>query len=70
MWKGRLIHRSGRATLIKSTLAVVLVHTTIGIELPPWVRKALIKFMRSFLWTDIDMVQSGKCALAWSTVQR
>jgi hypothetical protein len=50
-WKGKLLHKSGRTTLIKSTLAAVLVHTSIGLELPPWVRKTLIKLMRSFLWT-------------------
>jgi hypothetical protein len=26
--------------------------------------------MCNFLWTSIDTVQRGKCAAAWSTVQR
>jgi hypothetical protein len=34
-WKGKLLHKSGRTMLIKSTLAAVPVHTSIGLELPP-----------------------------------
>jgi hypothetical protein len=26
--------------------------------------------MRNFLWTSTDTVQKGKCAAAWSTVQK
>jgi hypothetical protein len=69
-WKGKLLHKSGRTTLIKSTLAAVPVHTSIGLELPPWVHKTLIKLMRSFLWTGSDTMQSGKCVVAWGSVQR
>ncbi|GJN39537.1 hypothetical protein PR202_gb28662 [Eleusine coracana subsp. coracana] len=34
-WKGRLLNRSGRLALTKSTLSVILVYTTICIKLPP-----------------------------------
>jgi hypothetical protein len=47
--KGNLMHRSGRLTLIKSTLSAVPVHMAISLELPAWVRKALIRIMRGFL---------------------
>jgi hypothetical protein len=33
-WKGGLMHRSGRLTLIKLTLSMVSVHTAISLELP------------------------------------
>jgi hypothetical protein len=33
-WKGAMIHRSGRLTLIKTTLSAVPVHTAISLELP------------------------------------
>jgi hypothetical protein len=68
-WKGHLMHKSGRLTLIKSTLAVVPVHTAIDLELPAWVRKAMVKIMCSFLWTGTDSVQGGKCAVAWNSIQ-
>jgi hypothetical protein len=57
-WKGHLIHKSGRLALIKSTLAAVPVQT-IGLELPAWVRKHVVKTMHCFLWT-------GKAENAWS----
>jgi hypothetical protein len=70
VWKGNLMHRSGRLTLIKSTLSAVPVHKTISLELPAWVRKGLIKIMRGFLWTGTESVQGDKCAVAWNQVQR
>jgi hypothetical protein len=69
-WKGTLMHKSGRLTLIKSTLTAIPIHTTISLELPAWVRKTLAKIMRRFLWTGTESVQGGKCAVAWNLVQR
>jgi hypothetical protein len=34
VWKGKLMHKSGCLTFIKSTLAAVLIHTAISLELP------------------------------------
>jgi hypothetical protein len=68
-WKGSLMHRSGRLTLIKSTLSAMPVHTAICLELPAWVRKALIKIMRGFLWSSTEVVHGVKCAVAWKWVQ-
>jgi hypothetical protein len=53
-WKGRLLHRSGRLVLIKTTLTAVPIHVTIGVELPPWVLKAMQKIMMTFLWSGSD----------------
>jgi hypothetical protein len=69
VWKGALMHKSGRLTLIKTTPATIPMHTDISVELPGWVCKALIKIMRAFLWSDIEPIQSGKCAIAWLQVQ-
>jgi hypothetical protein len=70
MWKGSLMHKSGRLALIKSTLVVMLVHTTISLELPAWVRKAMVKIMHCFLWSRSDTVRGGKCSVACHLVQR
>jgi hypothetical protein len=69
-WKGSLMHKRGRLALIKSTLAAMSVDTVINIELPTWVRKAMVKIMRSFLWSSTDAVHGGKCLMAWHLVQR
>jgi hypothetical protein len=60
-WKGRLTHRSGRLTLIKTTLCVMLIYTSISIRLPGWLLKALWKIMRVFLCTRTEVIQNGKC---------
>jgi hypothetical protein len=69
-WKGNLMHRSGRLALIKSTLSAIPIYTSIGVDLPPWVIKALQKIMKAFLWTGTKVVSAGKCVVAWSRVQR
>jgi hypothetical protein len=49
-WNGQLMHRSGWLTLIKTTLCAIHVHTSISIELPGWLLKALQKITSAFLW--------------------
>jgi hypothetical protein len=61
IWKGRFMHRSGRLTLIKTTMLAMPVYTSIIVGLPPWLLKAFQKVMHVFLWTRTDMVQNGKC---------
>jgi hypothetical protein len=69
-WRGRLLRRSGRLMLIKTTLSVVPIHTSISLDLPPWLLRAMRKLMTTFLWTGTDVVQGGKCLMAWERVQR
>jgi hypothetical protein len=47
--KGRILHRSGRLTLIKMTLFVVLIYTSISISLPRWLLKATQRILKAFL---------------------
>jgi hypothetical protein len=69
-WRGRLMHRSGCLMLIKTTLSSIPVYTSISVALPPWQQKGLWKIKTSFLWTGTDVVQNGKCLVAWSQIQR
>jgi hypothetical protein len=69
-WKGKPMHKSDRLMLIKSTLAAVPIHLALILELMAWVRKALVKIMRVFLWTGTEAMQSGKCAVAWDLDHR
>jgi hypothetical protein len=50
-WKGWLMHRSGHLTLIKMTLAAILIYTAISHDLPPWLLKSFTKIFRCFLWS-------------------
>jgi hypothetical protein len=69
-WHGRLMHRSGCLTLIKTTLSAMPIYTSISIGLPSWVQKGLQKIMKVFLWTCTNVMQNGKCLVAWRRVQR
>jgi hypothetical protein len=55
-WKGGLMHRSGRLTLIKSTLAAMPVYTSIAMRLSKWLTNSMQKIMRSFLWSGTEVV--------------
>jgi hypothetical protein len=48
-WRGRLLHHLGRLALIKTTMMVVLIYTSIRLGLPKWMHKALIKIIVQFL---------------------
>jgi hypothetical protein len=69
-WKAKLLHRNGRLTLIKTTLAAIPVYTTIIIELPPCLCKSMESIMKGFVWASSKTVQGGKCLVPWARVQR
>jgi hypothetical protein len=53
------------------TLSTEPIYTMISIALPGWLIKALCKIMRSFSGGGgTDVVQNGKCLVAWPRVQR
>jgi hypothetical protein len=68
-WKGCLMHCSGRVTLIKMTLSAIPIYTSIRLGLLPWLHKALQRIMTAFLWMRTEVVQGGKCLVAWKRVQ-
>jgi hypothetical protein len=55
---------------MKTTLSAVPVYTSISLALPQWLYKALQKVMKAFLWMGSDIVQNGKCLVAWQHVER
>jgi hypothetical protein len=60
-WKGKLLHPSGRLTLVKTTIAAMPVYMAISIELPPWLQSAMERIMKGFLWAGSDAMHGGKC---------
>jgi hypothetical protein len=69
IWKGSMMHHAGRLALVKSTLSVVPIYTSICMGLPAWMYKGLTKLAKAFLWTGTDVVQAGKCLVAWDKIQ-
>ena len=67
-WKGNLMTPMGRATLAKSTLSAIPVHTSICCALSPWAIKEIDRRRRAFIWAGADTVSGGKCKVAWSAV--
>jgi hypothetical protein len=61
-WKSRLMHRSGRLSLIKSTLATIPVYTTMSQELSTWLLRAFKKNFKGFLWIGMEVIHEGS---AW-----
>jgi hypothetical protein len=69
-WKGPSMYRIGRLTMVKTTLLTMPIYTAISIHMPHWLQKALVRISKSFLWSGTDVVQGGKCLVAWSHVAR
>ena len=64
-WKSNLLTSIGHATLVKTTLSAIPVHTSICCALSPWAIKEIDRRRRAFLWARADTVTGGKCKVAW-----
>jgi hypothetical protein len=60
-----IVNKSGHLALIKSTLSAIPIHTCLILDMLPWFVKALNKIFKAFLWTGTEVVQGGKCVVAW-----
>jgi hypothetical protein len=69
VWKGSMMHHSGQLVMVKSTLSVVPIYTTICMGLPAWMHKGLVRIAKAFMWSGSNVVQAGKCLVAWERVQ-
>jgi len=65
-WKGRLLNRTGRLTLVSS---MPTYHLTI-FPLAVWARKQIDKIRCSFLWKGDDNANDGHCMMNWPTVSK
>jgi hypothetical protein len=65
-----MMNKSGWLALIKSTLSTIPIHTCFILDMLSWFTKALNKIFKAFLWSGTDVMQGGKCAMAWVWVQR
>jgi hypothetical protein len=58
-WKGKFMNRTGRLTLIKTTLLAMPLYTAINVEIPPWLIKGMTKLMKGFLWSGTEVAQGA-----------
>jgi hypothetical protein len=69
-WKGKLLNRAGRLTLVTSVLSSKLVYHLTIFPLAIWARKQIDKIRRSFLWKGEENANGGYCLVNWPTVNR
>jgi len=67
-WQGKLMNRSGRLTLVKSTLSALPFYLTMSDKLPSWVIKEIDSLRRNFLWSGKEAAVRGKNMVAWETI--
>jgi hypothetical protein len=67
-WKGGLLTKAGRKTLVQTTLSAIPVHVSICCTLSPWAIGEIDKRRRAFLWAGTEAVAGGKCMVAWPVV--
>ena len=67
-WQGRLMNRSGRLTLIKSTLSAMPIYLTMSDKLPGCVIHEIDALRRNCLWSGKEEAMRGKNLVAWPTV--
>jgi hypothetical protein len=60
-WKGRLLNKPGRLTLVNSVLSVVVLYHMSVFQLSKWAIKRIDKIRHSFLWQGSDNVRGGHC---------
>lgn len=69
-WKGKLLNKTGRAVLIKSTLSALPTYHLTVFPLKKWAKKKMDKICRAFLWTCSEQANGGHCLVNWKRVCR
>ena len=69
-WKGRLLTRAGRLTLINSVLTSIPVYHMTVFHLSKWAIKRIDRIRRNFLWTGANDIRHGSCLVNWRQVNR
>ena len=67
-WKGRMLNRAGRLTLVTSVLSSMPTYHLTVFLLAVWARKQIDKIRRSFFWKGDVNANGGHCLVNWPTV--
>jgi hypothetical protein len=68
-WKGKLLNKACRLTLIKSMLSSLVIYHMPVFPLSKWAIKKIDKIRRSFLWQGNEDAKGGHCLVNWKHVQ-
>ncbi|WVZ66580.1 LOW QUALITY PROTEIN: hypothetical protein U9M48_015779 [Paspalum notatum var. saurae] len=68
-WKGRLLTRAGRLTLVQSVLGAIPTYHMTVFNLSKWAGKKIDRICRNFLWKAED-ARGGHCLVNWRRVNR
>jgi hypothetical protein len=69
-WKGRLLNKSGRLTLVNSVLSTVVLYHMAVFPLSKWAIKRIDRIHINFLWLRAEAARGGHCHINWQIVQR
>jgi hypothetical protein len=68
-WKGRLLSKADKETLVKSVLTAQPIYHLTGFPVQKWLFKKIDKIRRGFLWkgNNPETCSGGHCLINWST---
>jgi len=66
-WKGKLLTKSGRLTLVQSVLSAIPSYHMIAFPLSRAI-KCIDRIRRNFLWKGVDDARRGHCPVNWTRV--
>lgn len=69
-WKSRHLSIGGRLTLVNSVLYAIPTYWMSIFKLPTWVIKAIDRVKRDFLWSGLDIENTGCRLVCWKTLCR
>ncbi|WVZ96688.1 hypothetical protein U9M48_042292 [Paspalum notatum var. saurae] len=69
-WKGHLLNRAGRLTLVSLVLSSMPTYHLSVFPLAAWARKRIDKIHRSFLWKGKAETNGGHCLVSWPLINK
>ena len=69
-WKGRLLTKAGRLTLVNDVLSSIPTYHLTIFPLSKWAIKRIDKLRHSFLWRGEESAKGGHCKVNWKRVCR
>jgi hypothetical protein len=68
-WKGKLLNKTGRLTLVNSVLSAAVNYHMTAFPLSKWAMRKIDKIRRNFLWQGSEEARWEHCMVNWRRVQ-